>query len=333
MRKKIYIIFIAVLAIVGIFIIFKSLNFNFPIEFDTSWINSKLPIWYFSADNYLCRINLDGTGKICSKINKSSEFRFSPDGKKIAIVSSDRKLIILDTGDLSQKELLSTDSKIAQYAWSPNGDMIACSILNQDTNQDGKIDFMDDAPIYLIKVASEGKELLSKGFASQFDQIFWSKDGKNLFYQYTKRYNENDLREQFIKIDVFSKAEELIMEKDWMQSPSITKVIPNELLYFDQSNHPGSLITTKDSSDDKKTNVNAGSFYFNGKELLHFSWYDSKFNRGFFNPFFIDNKYIIFTGPTSNFFFSGNNYLYVADSDTGKIGRLVRGNSPGWYLK
>ena len=169
----------------------------------------------------------------------------------------------------------------------------------------------------------------------QFGLFHWSKNGEEFYFQYTKVYSPNDLKYQFFRVNVFTKEEELIKEIDWEQDHSLFKVIPKDMIYFNQQNNPIYEISNKDLSNHKTTSISRGSLYFNNKELLHFKWWEYKFNSGFFNPRWLPGqRYIIFYGPKLNLpllSFKTGEFIYIADSETGKIGRLNKGHSFGWY--
>jgi Tol biopolymer transport system component len=344
MRKLIIIIFtVLIIVILAMFLI---QNVLFSNKSDISWVNTNIKIWYIDKDYHLCRIDTNGQNRLCTKQKIKDRFVFSPDGKFIAFVSWSKNenhssLYIINTEDFSQKGLVLNSGDIADtIEWSPDSNYLAYALQDTDTNNDGKIDYLDERSLYLVSPQNNENILLGRGIVDNFEPFYWFKDGEHLYFERTKIYSENDLREQYIKINIKNKKQEQIAEIDWDKDPRILDYyIDNNLLHFNQENGNFVNRVSDTSSDGRVVYYERGSIFVDGKLLVKFEdfykgVYDQKFNSGFSIPQWLpDNKYIIFEGACSpfNIFLGFGRCIFIADSATGRFGKLTEGRNVGVY--
>lgn len=337
MKKSIIIIFvILIIAIIAIFLLQNIFNSG---KSDISWAKTNIKVWYINKNYHLCRIDTDAQNNLCTEQKIKDRFVFSPDGKFIAFVAwgkneNDSALYIINTNNFSLKGLVLDSKEIADnIEWSPDSNYIAYNIHDTDTNNDGKIDYLDKDSIYLFNLKTGENILLAKGVIDRYDPFYWFKDSKHLYFGRKKLGGP----EYYIKINIKTRAQKQIADSGENGDPRILDYIDNDLLHFNQENGSSINSVSNASSDGKTIYSERGSIFVDGKELIKFKGsYDSKFNSGFSIPQWLpDNKHIIFEGACDQSFllsfFQPHRCIFIADFTTGRFGKLTEGNNAGVY--
>jgi hypothetical protein len=339
-------------ALLIFYVLFWLFCTSFAIKSNTTWVESKIQIWYFNQDNFLCSINADGTKKRCTNINKEYEKiiqkQFSPDGEKLSFISNNG-FFILNTKDFTKEELFSP-YEIDDYRWSPDSNKIVYSIIIPD-EENKTVNSEDVGDIYLIDVVSKENKLLAEKAVAINERIFttpsllWYQDGDYVYSNYTKDYTYwNDKKSEKNKNNKCLKINVLTGEKIQISCFEVSSNDFSNFAYINQhinflnmtilaeknynSNMTGTAGSAHYSSKNQeiRSSIVDGSIYLDDKKLIHMSGYlPSEWTAGNagFGPanWLPGDKYIIIHSSASTL--NDFSFLSIADSETGKFGKLV----------
>ncbi len=228
-----------------------------------------------------------------------------------------------------------------EFEWSPDSSQIIYSVYEVDTNGDGTIGWGDELSIRVVDIDGQRNREIVRADAHISEPIYWSNNGEHIFYTRQFVTAQNQLRRQYVRVNLTTGQQIRGKAMSFMRGDSPDHMLEvRQDLHHNRNNNPR-WDQTKPSdtldSTGRTVSMRNGNIFLDDEELVHFKWQELKFNPGYYNPRWLNERYIIYSGPSANLpillsiLFPTGHSIYLYDLQQKKAQRLLQGYSPGWW--